>query len=832
MMSEVQHAARDETPATAPSRRNWLATAGLLWRDWKQKELKAHPWFWLTLLLLLALAAAMRTYHLDMPPLDFPADRQHSNASKIELFRAGDSLFSSLHSWIELWMLPWITARTSWLRHLLRCEIWTLARLWSVFFGLLTVAMSAYAGYWAAAAPGAPEARRRRIALLWMAAMALNPYHQAISRMITTESLTLAMQMCAVGFFWAGARHPGQSRYFILFIIFFMLAGWAKIPSVIWLPAFVLCYLFQFAQRPRARLLGAGLVTLGILAILLVSRINPFAIYQSYARHYAYFAMHTGFWMGHALWNQTYLTRILLMLTLPGVFFAIIGLACAPWLFRITIAVFLALFYGLVNLNIYNFSHVIIPGMALAAWGANSLIEAAAEAARPHSRAGLAGGGLLVLAIVFLLNPFSPTNPNPSVPRAEILQAAKVIKERLPQGTYVSNDDREGSLNYLLRQWQDAGDFSLDLRTGWFYSFKRDRALQYAGKAWVKWANLPGEPVGILYTRQPSLPSPKEAAAYWPLKFQPGMQKSPSIIDGFFIPKAAYDPARRVLHARPGSSLKIGITWKNDLGAPLAGMRWSSAACRQFLPVPIREGGLAISYGGVLCLPGGSRPTAYYTFDFPAGMPIGSYSINCYFQDAAHWRSPDSGMTVFPFNVELAGGDAIPETIESSYSDLYTAEYCGGPTVWSERWFFRNMKLEGYRTNDSLTHVLSCPLRQPGLYALTIEGEAKPVSSPTNPRDLWPVVEAYLPRDKITPVTRLSIDSEQTGSYQAIFTAGEPFDALLLKACCGSSGGEMPFWQYAFNPATYGHQVMTLRRVRLELKRPLLPGLLDSQPKK
>ena len=67
-----------------------------------------------------------------------------------------------------------------------------------------------------------------------------------------------------------------------------------------------------------------------------------------------------------------------------------------------------------------------------------------------------------------------------------------------------------------------------------------------------------------------------------------------------------------------------------------------------------------------------------------------------------------------------------------------------------------------------------------------------------------------------------------TGAESWDARAGEPFDALLLKARCDSGGGEMPFWQYAFIPATYGQQVITLRKVRLELKRPLLPGLLDK----
>lgn len=832
------------------------------WQAWKRDEFEPHTLFWIAFALILVGAALLRTFRIDMPPIDFPADRQRTNMVYVDLFMHGESLFSFRKAWAELWILPWLTARTNWLRYLFFSEIWTWARIWSVFFGLVTVAMAAYAGFWAATTPDAPESRRRRIALLWMAAIAFNHYHLSLSRMISTESVTLGFQMCAVAFFWSSWRNPRRFGHLVLFLFFFVLSGWAKIPSLIWLPGFFLYFMVHPAMRGpgkggtalgdtalggRMRLVLLATFAIGTLAIFVVYKINPFKLFESYGKNYSFFAQHASVWMGSPLWTKTYASRTILMLTLPGAFFALVGLLSAPWLFRISMGVFLVLFYGLVNLNLYNYCHAIIPGMALAAWGVNSFIEATSAeplALRSGQRRGRwarwlrlarqAGGPVLAGLIILLLYPLGPDDRATPTPRSDVIQALQVIKANVPPKALVIDDDIEGSLGYMERRPGTTWARELDLRTGYYYSIDRftDRTMRMAAEAWAKWANLPGEPNGILFTRQPT---PLPAAELKQFARVPKGKKAPAPpfeIESFLVPAKAYDAARQKLVVNPGSLLKIGISWRNENNTPLAGINWSFAAWRQYIPVPIREGGFSMWSSGVLCVPKGRQATAFYTFEIPKGFPSGSYYINYFPQNAGPLKPPAQPYDTFPFVIVCESASATPAKIEMPYRDLYPATHNGPPLAWSGNWFYRNMTLEGYKTNAGITNFLSCPLSRPGLYELTIRGEGIPVTNPNGPENLWPAVEVYLPGDRTHPAARVSIRGRGEGRFKATFTAYEPFDSLLLKgsAALGNST-EAPLWMLSFAPASYGKQVITLRGARLELKRAMLPGTLDTPEK-
>lgn len=864
--------------------------------------------FWIFFLMILVAGGALRAWRLDMPPFDFPADRQETNASAIARMMDGEPLLphGSASAWIELRLLPWLTAHTSFLRATLHCEIWTLARLWSLAFALLMLAMTALAGYWAAAVPGAPRARRRRIALLWMAALAFNPYHIQLSRMIMTESLTLSMQMCALAFFWLAYRNPGKILYFMAFFLFFILSGWAKLPSLVWLPGFAIYFLMHPMMRRRAGLASLGLVgfILGLAAVFLIYKMNPLAVFSQYKEKYPYFAQHLQFWMGTPMWTKAYLSRIVLMLTLPGVLFALLGFLTAPWLFRITILVCLGLFYGLVNLNIYNFCHFIIPGTALAAWGVNALIEATSgetassifaswgEGPERWQRRLLQATGLALAAgCIVGLYPAGPAdNTAYGQPRGEVLQAVEVFKKLVPPGTPVYHDDAEKSLSYMAHISVDTySKDKLDLRSGYYYLFERftDRPLQYASAAWVKWASQPGEPPGVLFTQLPGDLSPAEKAKYLAVsttrpagpaptpaptpapaagRFQPTPLPAPTPTPlprpqpaatpappapasspaasapglpleatTLFMPLDSYDAARQMLLVHPGRAVTVGITWKNPRKFPLAGIRWKSGRWNQYVSVPVREGGLAMSTGGALCIPEGNPVTAFYTFEIPAGFPVGDYSVTVYPLSPGPWHEPEQGFATLPFKIQC-DSDVVPsEVIERPFRDLYPAQYDAPPWLWPNLRAFRPMQdagLEGYRFGGlTQTYFLSCPMFAPALYEVVIRGEAEPLSGSSDPATAWPVVEVYLPYDLSQPAARVTLNSRRSGEYRATFTALQPFDGVMLKAIA-DSGGETPLWtpDFAETPLKVGKQVLSLRGVRLGAvsQRKIMPAMIDT----
>ncbi len=808
--------------------------------------------YWLGFAFIMGLAVYQRTLRLDMPPIDFPADRQRSNMYMVQAYAGDLGLFNRRGSWLELWLMPWLTARTRWLCTLLGVELWTLARLWSSFFGLFAVGFAALAGFWAAAREDAPLGRRYRISLLLMLGMALNPYHVFISRMISTESTTIAMQMGALALFWVAYRHPRRWFCWFLFFVFFVLSGWTKIPSLIWLPAYFVYLLFKREIPFWLRLGGVCVLAAGTGAVFWVYNVNPFAVFESYAAKYAHFADQAQDWMSNELWIKTYVSRTVLMLTLPGVFFAIVGFLNAPWLFRLTMVVFLVLFYRLVNLNTYNFCHAIIPGMALATWGVNSFLEVGAR-----DRLGLFGGRgpmnalsarlatqipvLIIIGAVFaLLMPLGPKYLKTPEPRGDVLQAIEVIPKNVHTQGVVVSDDGEGSLAYMLGQQDRLISTQFELRTGYYYAVRlfggADKASQKqqvrsASGAWVKWANLPGEPNGILYTRRPDDQDRPNLDQYIEV---PGdrtkMDWRPKLeAETFHVPKQRYDGGRRVLHAHPGEQLKIGVTWDNPQGYEAAAMRWSNSDLRRLVPVPIRVGGYGIQYSGLLCLPEGSRPTAFYTFDLPKHFPVGHYYMNFFAIEDENWHNQHTRFRPLPFVLIVEALEKPKSHWSWKYRELYSLNHQIEPRVWSDHRTFRNMELEGYRTDSPLENVFSCPGSPPGVYEIAVRGEGTPITSPDDPGNVWPAVEVYISSEREQPAATVRIASEKTGVFTAEFTAFESFDALRLHSLQGRGRiRRKPLWMIDFIPATYGKQIVTLRGAELRLKRPLFPPIASA----
>ena len=822
------------SPQTDASHRFWQKTASVA--RWLTP-------FRLAICALLALGAYLRFHHMGMPPFDFPADRQRGNMVLVDMLLRGQiSLFGYLRPWRGLPLLPWLTANSAWIANLFGREIWIMARLWSFLFGMLALPLAALAGYWAAAAPGASAVRRRRLALLFMAAMTFNPYHILLSRVILTEPMTLCFQMAALAFFWLSYRNPRKLRYLVLFLIFVVLMGWGKIPSAIWLPGFFLYFLFHSAYRLRVRLGVLLAFAVGGGIILWVYQLNPLHLMQSYSQRFAYFAHHADLWKGDDLWTQAFFSRNVLMLTLPGAFFAIVGFLSAPWLFRLTFAFFIVLFYGLLNLNTYNFCHAIIPGMALAAWGANALIEAGSgeflSRWRPQTSHALrrvprwvgAGGhwigAAFVVALIALLYPLGPVDESPAaVPRGDVLLALDVIPRETPPESSTLNDDRQGSISYLLDRSDRLVSLWQDMRTGYFYSIQRFQELpiQYAAKAWVKWASQPGESNGILYTSFPRTQYNDDATSFVRVAKNPTPDEPPFEIGAWLLPVNRYDRYTRVLTFEPGESFTIGIEWKNLEAVPLAGVRMSSATWRQYIPPPLREGGLSMRFGGVLCVPQGTNSTGYYRFEAPDSFPVGRYAMNYYPQPADRWRSPEIGVTAFPFDLVCESNQPPAPRIERLFTRLYPANHDWTPLVWSDTRLYRNMKLEGYRLLGEETFFMSCPLSEPGIYRLGIRGSSLPMVNPDDPADRWATVDVYLPGAPNRSVATIPLAARETGDFTATFIAYEPFDSLKLtvKARKGR-GGRRPLWMVNFKPQDYGNQVATLRAATLDLLRPLI----------
>jgi hypothetical protein len=303
---------------------------------------------------------------------------------------------------------------------------------------------------------------------------------------------------------------------------------------------------------------------------------------------------------------------------------------------------------------------------------------------------------------------------------------------------------------------------------------------------------------------------------------------------GLLVPGQQYDAKRQTLIVQPGTAFKIGIEWKNENQARLAGLRWISTTWKTpggagqnlSVPVPVREGGFSIMNGAVVCLPEGRQATAFYTFEIPAGFPVGMYSMDAFTQLSTHWAPPAREFTPLPLSILCIPPAAAPtlmSPVERPYAALYPLLHDRQPFVWSERWFYRDMRLEGYLAGgETLMNFFACPQSRPGVYELTVRGEGAAVTSANNPADVWPYVELYLPGEQTKPAARAPINALKTREFRIRFTAYAPFDALLLKASAqAGSGVEPPFWMTGFTPGTYGKQFVTLRGAKLELERAL-----------
>ena len=276
---------------------------------------------------------------------------------------------------------------------------------------------------------------------------------------------------------------------------------------------------------------------------------------------------------------------------------------------------------------------------------------------------------------------------------------------------------------------------------------------------------------------------------------------------------------------------KIGMVWNNEAGHAAAAIRWSQASWRRYLPVPLREGGFAIRYGGVLCLPQEPRSTVFYTFQIPEHFPVGRYFVNYYPLQADRWRDASTGYSSFPFTIHVESREPSQSDRSWLYRQLYPFDHKLEPIVWSLHRLYRNVRLEGYRTSESHDHLFSCPGSPPGIYELSIRGEGTPVTNPEDADDLWPAVQIFLPGDKNRPVATVRIADEKTGVFSAEFTAFESFDTLLLRMQAGRGrGGDLPLWMNDFLPTDYGKQVLSLREARLKLKSPLFAQVAESTP--
>ncbi len=848
-LANLPCAADDELPlAKAEPSASPPPTKAPFWR-----RMTAAQWvYWLLFFSILLGGAVLRSYRLDMPPFDYPEDRQRSYFQSIRALDEGVSLLELRKGWLELAIHPWITARTAWLCRIFHCELWTLARIWSMIFGMLTVALTAWAGWWGAATPGASAARRGRIALLFMAAVAFNPYHIKLSRMIITEPATLMFQVAALGFFWKLYRQgqrtelePGAPaeetdrtslkamlppKLAVPFIVLLMLSGWAKLPSLIWIPGYSLYFLFHHQIRLRMRLAALGIGALGVGAVFALYGLNPFTIFSDFARTYPQFAGEAAAWKHNVLWVSSFWGRTVYMLTLPVAFFALVGFLCAPWLFRITTVVFLVLFFQINNLNTYNFCHAMLPGAALAAWGVNALLEmSSGESWRLWGRGErypvwqrwtqMAVGLVGVALLTWGLYPAGPDEIKEAVPRAEVLQSVRVLKQFVPQENKFAHND-------ILPVWEFFSDWGKDLPyskgveldSGWYYSVSRagDMAIECAVRGWIKWANLPGEPSGILVTTQPpALPGrSSDYLSLAPLRLD---QPAPFDLRRCLVPSEHFDAQQNAIVARPGDRVTIGLAWKNEQHAPVACMVWKSQEWQQYLPVPLREGGAAMGQLGLLCLADGTPDVLPYTIEIPQEFPVGAYQVLCYAKQNSKEITADKQIITLPFQMLVQAKEPVTLPLRRNFIELYLGNFDRAPSVWSNDWFYKDLYLQGYRNWERMSHYLSCPGAQAGVYELSIVGEAEPVTSKDEPDNVWPFVEVHLPGQE-APVARISLNTKETKRFTGTFTATAPFDSLqLVTQVVQGRGGEMPRWLINFVPKSYGNHVFVLRTAKLEL---------------
>lgn len=836
------------SPLSATPQLKFLSITQTVIHTIRQRLQNPMVLFWIGFALIFIAGAIIRTIRIDMPPIDFPADRQKGNCLIIDLFRNGNFHLNTRSQWMEIRLYPWIVAKTSWLCPLLAIDVWTLARVWVAIFGMVTICFAALAGYWAAAEPNASRNRRLRLSLILMAAMAFNTFHIRISRMITTESLTLAFQAGALAFFLMAYHNPKRIRYYVFFIIFFVLSGIGKIPSLIWLPGYFIYFGFNRAIRLRTRLIGAGVMILASLFVLWAYKLNPFSIAHAYMSNYSIISTQALEWMHSELWIRSYVGRTVLMLTLPGTIFAILGFLVAPWIFRLTMLCFLVLFFFLNNLNTYNFAHAILPGMALATWGIELIFDLPAiryailrkkqQEVKHHRLMRYLDQALAVSLIGLIIVTCYAMGPNRKVdkrinplPQGEFLQALDVIRKTVPAKTPVFNNDNQAVLDYLmltsLGTSYNSYSEPVNLKTGYYYSFRRfgPQAFDDIADNWVKWASIPGEFEGLLLTKWPNKIPATVMGKFVALKRNESGPAQPLDFEQLLVPQEIFDFTTSSIMIKPGNSFKIGVMWKNENQVPLAGITWQNQAWKQLLPIPIREGGFSIQRGGVLCLPQKPQTTAVYTIEIPENFPDGEYSLLYYPLERGKWSENPKNVYAFPIKVVSQGRPVASSVMEDKFFKLFPTVHDRQPDLWSNTWFYKDMELEGYTCDNSVGHFIGCPKSKPGTYEVTIEGSSIPITSAKNPDYLWSRVDVYLSSNPTQSVAQVVLSSERRANFTTHFTTLQPFDSILLQATIkGASKGKMPVWLTNFTPESFGREGQQYVRLRsFGLKRTLAP---------
>ncbi|MCE5229918.1 hypothetical protein LLG95_10020 [bacterium] len=783
-------------------------------------------WFMLAMVVVFAVGAWQRCWRLDMPPFDNPAARQRSNIYAMDSFLHGAPILAARSEFHELQLYPWLAAKTY--SASLGCETWTWARMWSVFWSMVMVAFAALAGYWSVASSRVSDGRRWLFALLAMAAVAFNPYHLALSRIITTEPMTLAFQTAALSFFLMAMARPNKIVFHILFVVSFTLAGLAKIPSLVWLPAFLLGYLAHRRIAITWKIVGLVAMAAGLTIVFWVYKLNPLTMIQTYATKYSGHSGQAGTWLFHELWYKSYFTRVVIMLTVPGVILAAVGMLVAPWTYRLTMLLLLFAFYFLNNLQSYNFSHMILPGMMLAIFGANFIIEAGsnrnlalgprAQSLTPFAVRRLHQAyGLAIVLIIAATSCLNPPHDLTAKPYGQIIQALKVTDELVPPDASLCTNDQIFDFypQYVSKTRRKAVHYSptLNLSGGWFYSFNRTTVAHDISNSWVRWASLPGEYGSLLLTDKPAIMDVAEAAGYARLDKPAGSPPVEGLdLEAVLMPSNRIDQRRGVIRVEPGSQVAIGLQWNNTGGYKLARLmsrldKWD----RIIIPPPIREGGMVRGRGDLLCVPRQGRHIVRYTFDFPKNYPAGQYALFYYpiTEEAASGEIATVRAYGLPIIFEVAASsEPTGKSIERRFIDLYPDAYLWETMDWNDASRFKDMKLDGITQAGTVIRILPCAGSPSGKYRLTLTGSGTPIYGSTPAND-WPKVDVFLPERADTPTTTVLFNSEKTATFTTEFTATKPFDSIKFQITTrGATAGRTPFWLTDFAQVNYGPEAL------------------------
>ncbi len=827
----------DELTSRAARLRARLGNLGGRARGWaRQREF----WFLLAIALVMIIGGAMRSYRLDMPPIDYPEDRQRSNMLAIDVLIRGDE--NQRASWMELRVYPAIVALVYPVGKMFGAEAWTVARTCSAFFGTLTIGFTALAGWLMAPSMRVGGGRRWLMALLMACAIAFNPYHAALSRVTTTEPLTIMFQAAALAAFLAAMRWPGRIWLHGLFVLTFGLACLSKLPSMMWAPAFLIGYLLHPAFNWRWRIVAAAVAGCCVIAILLILKLNPFKIFESYSETFNPFVETMQDWIGHPLWTKTYFSTLVAVMRLPLLLLALVGLVVAPWIYRITGIVFLVGFYFVTNLNSYNFAHGILPMTCLAVWGLTFMLEAGslkhlglgAEAAEPTARpvrlAHRAWGAALATAIFIILWPVAPKANGglDGTPKGFYMQAVDVIGKIVPLDQKVLIDDSivEYHIKHVTGRTSEnlATQTNIDTSGGWYYSFRRfgQTPLAYASMGWVRWASMPGEFEGILYTLEPLTIGTEELGEYLQLSKDALVPAQGGLdLEALLVPRAKFDAAERVVRVTPGESLTLGMQWNNMGDYRLATLASRHETWQLFMPMPLRQGGVIVNRGAMLNVAHAGRRLMRYTFEFPPFYPPGRYTLAWYPFAAAEMTQAGRRVqpVTLPVQVEVVSPAPAAMPIDLAMVELYPDRYDYAPTLWTEEECYSEMRPEGVTHGGDVTHLMATPGAPAGKYRLTLRGSGVPIYDARFPENLWPTVRVFLP-GQAPPVAEIPFAGEETDDFFAEFDAPAGFDSLRLDVkIIGAAGGRTPTWRVGFVPGSFGPegmQYIDMRRARLE----------------